>query len=357
MVRQQAYKTPPYPVGEIPRFIINEYPEDVTDIVEEIKSHIYWHMLVPALKYKSNEEFVSRPEGMGGQEWFNIVFSHTPEGEKSSLLNELIEKSFSKAAEVADSNQSKFSRAFLKVLSVINEHGMYRSQGECGNIEEYVMDRFPRLEPGSGEFSEVMFMINEMFPLLKEFGKELGVDEILSEKELYGKVRGSVAYVRASSNQFKDDFRQAEIRVQEIERKESDLEQSLKTAKPEKAPIIQAELEAVSELKKSITKDAEIQKASASEKLRENVVTVIGALKDKSIGANGVNGIRNHLKREGKSIMFKGMVSLAPGRSVFYLDVPEQYQLAVERSLANFVEFQMTDKNIMIKEMEKKNGK
>lgn len=335
MSRKNPYKDiPPQPTGELPSYVLNDFDGDESVMADEIISNVYWGG-VRQLTYRDGRDengrdiFVKRPEKMGAQEWLDTIIGKTPIEEQAQIHTELIERAHTMSAVILSKMAKKSERGYVKLLAIVNQHSMWKSQGEYENMWEFLSDRFPYLDSTSGEYYEVKFMLETMFPLIEQFSPE-NAAFVLSNTENYAKFRGAASFVKEAFKDFSEDIQAANRREEEI--KNEDVSDDMKA---------------------DVKEDADAQRKKASEKLENDIKKVIIALGDKKVPANGPNGIRHILKRDGKTLHFKGRQFIDGKKTVFYLEVPNDYEKAVTNGLP-FVEFAMSDIKALQNEINQK---
>jgi hypothetical protein len=228
---------------------------------------------------------------------------------------------------------------FLYQLKVNNR---FAASGEFASFEEFLVDKLPRLSENSGEKNDILFMVDEMIPLLQQVGSDWA-ESFMSLQDHYSKWRGAVPALRGAVRDFNMSVKAHETAIEENKKKQEKLSAKASREKnPEKQKEYLDQIETIENEIKVIKKDQELIREVAQEKFTDTVTGIFSAVVDPEIPANGVNGIANYLRRGRETVQIKGSMSIFEKATIFVFSVPAEYSAAVESGL-KFVDFKNVD--------------
>ena len=344
---EELYAVPVQPTGDFPRYFLAQYDGDVEEMVNDLYARVYW-MKVLGLKYKDADGVHERPTETSANDWLAEVYGNSSATSRREMQYRLCAESYAEALSCAEGIESKAGRSFVRILEMIQTHGLWQ-QGEHETLEQFLLDRFPRLEHQKSEKSDILFLVNDMLPLISAISDE----PIMNSKEHYSKIRASVPYMRAAYAEFNENVKTAFTRVEDVKELKQEAERK-KTISSKASPEYKKAVEEIQSLEmvlKTVEKDAEIVKETASKKLLEKVNDTLEKIHDPSVGTDGPNSIRELLKRGGKKVHFKAFKAMAPEVIVFHIKVPQRFESTIEKAL-QFIEFQATDPAVIERALE-----
>ena len=308
----------PAPLGFTPpRWFLEDFGSMDEAIATDITSAIYWRN-IQKLKDEGKE------------------FSEDDEVANATLLANSVLASALQADNVSDGAH----RAMLRQLWEVQRNGLFHmAPEEYGSVQEWLMDRIPRLSPTSGELSDVMFLLEHLFPMLEKIGNGWDPASLLSFKEHWSKTRAAIPYMRMITKQMNNALSEVDSRFEEQKRTLSSL--VIAGEEPEAIEHERRILIAVGEEKQE-TEERELKD------WREGIEKVLNVIADPDIPAGDDKQIKGTLFGDGKySYSFTGTKALIGNKTVYYVEVDKDYERAIESALHTIVDFQLTDLTII----------
>lgn len=263
------------------------------------------------------------------------------------------------AAARADILHGTFERVRDRLFWIINNEGYYRyAIEEFNTFQEFLEGRFAHLKNKSA----ILFMVNELLPMLAQVGADWAPENILGLQENYSKtvaaipfMREAVGALRAVDQEYKEILQDKEKERKSLARRARNLDN------PEDAQQAAGELQALEDIDIPAIQD-EAQKSiqSATDEFRKKFETVLNTIANPSIPTWGEGGVSDTLKATSHNPMeIVGGYRLEANRKVvFIVTVPPRQAGLIEHALRAIVDFHVTDPIIPIealrREFEKK---
>lgn len=330
---------PPVPTVKIPAWATSSYDGDVTDMIRDIYSALFWDE-VAKLKIDNGGESMSKPEDVSVFDWYTMVMDTYPMAVKE-INARLIANGYSNSMVNADKLKSKSERAFMYYLYQMKVDNRYMLTGEFTSFEQFLIEKLPYLYDKPGERGNILFLLEEMLPLLKEIDENL-VSQFTVLEDYYSRTREAVPAM-------KDAVRNVNMAVaahkKTVENKRKEIEKlnrKLPKANNEEKKKLEETIGKINHEIKTIESDMELIEDVAKDKFVEDVSTIISTITDPNVPVHGVNGVSALLKRNRKVIRIKGHMSMMPNKTVFVFAVPSQYTDTIQNNI-DFVDFSNTD--------------
>jgi hypothetical protein len=298
---------------EPPRWYLEDFDSMDEAIAKDITSAIYWRRV-----HQLEEEGKS--------------FSEGDEVASATLLANAILSSALQADNISDGAH----RAMLRQLWEVQRNGLFHmAPEEYGSVQEWLMDRIPRLSPTSGELSDVMFLLEHLFPMLERIGNGWDPATLLSFKEHWSKTRAAIPYMRMITKQMNAALSEIDSRLEEEKRILSSL------------VIAGEEPEAIEHERRILIAVGEEKREAEERELkdwREGIEKALNVIANPEIPAGDDRQIKSVLFGEGKySYSFTGMKALVGNKTAYYVEIDKDYERAIESALRTIVDFQLTD--------------
>lgn len=331
---------PKVPTTSMPRWITEEYDENLIDMMLDLYAVSFWGE-VSKLKIKRGRHEESKPDSMSPFDWYTKIVQEDPTN--INLVNaRLTAQAYARAMQDSDRLQGMMERAKIFYLYNLKTYDRYRLLGEYDNLEEFLIDRLPHLAERDGERSNVMFLLNELIPLLKQIDNDYAQKLIVMQNN-YSRMREAVpAFQRATKN-LKSSVN---AHKSEIEKRQKEIEKlGTKFAKaktPEEKKVIEKESIKLQNEINELQEDTKVIEDNAIKEYSSTIDEIIETISNPSIPTGGPNGIRNYLKRK-EIIIFKGDMAILKESSIFVVEVPSDYQQTIQNMLSTLVDFHITD--------------
>lgn len=264
------------------------------------------------------------------------------------------------AAQHMDALGDATQRAFLKMVWKIYHDQAHRiGKDEYESIEEFLVDRIPRLKEKSGELSDTMFLLEHFLPLLAQVGKDWSPDKMLRLREKWSKTRAAVPNMRNLVRQFNDKVDAVQQPIKEREKDLKRLKVTLQTEPPDSGSYKQAyaATEQIAAELPELQKKADKVMEEAGEEFQQGVEKIFDVISDTSIPTWGHGGVGEKLKETEPTTTqsFDGYRVLAPNKEVFFMiKVPERYAQLVETALRTIINFKISDPILFYNEIQAK---
>lgn len=325
---------------DTPRWVYEEYDGAEQDIASDIFAIIYWRLRIDAEKKAA----------LANQ---SVNFD-TNISQKARLISDSIQKSL----EHAETLSGSMDRAFMSLLYIYSKNGLYRNtREEYQSIQEYLIDKIPRVSADSGELSNILYLLHHFFPLLEQIENGWQAKDLLKIKDNWAKMRASIPYLRDLTKTLVNTQKFYDNALEQNSVTISKLKESITKEKDDKAKKqMTIELTRVEHEKEKLQKSRVIEEKKATEKFQKGFDKTLKLLQDASVPAWGPNSIGKLLQAErNKPIIFDGQMTIVQGLSgpevAFTLVVPEMYSVTVESLMKNLAKFQLTDGKVMVKKL------
>jgi hypothetical protein len=334
--------TPPVPLFN-PKWLTEDYEGNEADIAEIQFSAMYW-----VLREKAEAKLVEAKEPIYTEQ----QLIETEEGRL--FQSRLMVEALSKATVQSSKKKNAFDRAFLILANRLKQTGFYRMVSEeYPTIEEWLADQIVDLPPGSGELSNVTFLLNEFLPMIDVIGNGFTAEDLMKLKEYKSKTYASIPHLRYVTNLAANTKVKYEEDIQKTEKQISKLENKLPIASGSKKRELQEQVDLLRLSKTELIKEAAEAEAENYYQVKKALERTLEVIQDTSIPAWGPNGVRDILK-SGQPTIFEAdkcyyVDNDKRKQVIFQIAVPVSYEHAVESMLRKLVEFSNTDGRQMIK--------
>lgn len=345
---------PPLPNGSTPRWLTEDYPEKEADISDSLYAYFYWTQ-VNGLKDLGGH---TRPPKTPQTDWLDHVLAELSHDEQQLVKSRISQTAATLVAPKADEMQDVFSRVSYGAMWVVNRRNFWQNTPEeYGSFEEWLLDRFPRLqeENKAGELSDTLFLMSDLLPLMEKIGGDFAPDTLLTLKDHWTKTRRSVPYGRMATRRFLEATREVDQQMEQTKQEISTWQKDVDKY-PEDAEEHQTALKEMTKLAKKLPKLEEerrkVEKKAAKQfsKAVQNIVEVVS---DPKI-ANPMVPLALAKRDAGQDFTtFTGMQAQLPNETMFLFTVPANVQSAITSALKRIVEFQVTDPKAILKELNK----
>ena len=305
-----------------PKWFFQESDDMDKAIADDITSAIYWRR-IQQLK-DEGKEFNENDEVAAA----------------TTLANAIIASALQ-----TDSVAGAARRATYRQFWQIQRNGYYRlAPQEYSSFKEYLFDRFPRLPPGSGEASDILFFVEHFFPLAEKLGNGWNPEHLLSMREHWSKTRAAVPYMRMITRQMNASLDEVNKRLEEQKKSISTLI-TKKVKDPEEIEQARQELINITE------EQHEIEKRELKD-WREGIEKSLEVIANPDIPAGNDQVIKAALFGSNQyGYKFEGMKSIIEGKTVYYFEVEPGYERSIENSLSAIAKFQLTDLRVIQKQV------
>lgn len=332
---------PPRPLTwDAPRWMVEDYEGMEEEIAEDIYSAFYWRM-----RKEAEEKARQANESI---DFDNDIAARA----------RLVSKAVMDASIHADKINKGSERAFFRLVWAVQRNGFFRTSGEeFESISEWLADRIPRLSEQSGELSDIMYLMQHVFPLLERIQNGWRAPDLMKIQEHWSKTRAAVPYLRQLTRTLQDTHQTFADEIEKTEVSISKLKRKASVAKtPEEREEIQQEVVSLKEKVKKIeeTKEKEVKKAT--KEFMDGFDRAFRVIQNPEVPTWGPTGVGAVLKAGSKNALkkFQGYKALLSDRqTLFTVIVPERYDGAVESMLRTLVDFQLTDGAIIVSDIGK----
>lgn len=319
-----AQGTPPRPNGSF-KWLTETYDGMESDLAQDAYASFYWKI----------RDRLAIEAGQEGKDF-------EPDDD-STLNNQIRADAVSAASLQLDDLEDGSQRAKMQLWWVIKQNQLFRmTPQEYDSIEEFLSDRVPRLSPTSGEFYDIKFIMDELFPLLERVKNGWKPKDIIALKDEWSKSRASIPYMRQLVREIQFAEKANELQIKRSEKRLQKAEVKVRSAS---TPIEKKNAEEeVSQIKHEIQEYKKEQEALyevAKKKFQDGMDTVIGAITNPNVSAyDGENSIKNVLFNNKQVVLYKAEKFLTGNNTTVYMiEVPNHYERTFESMTKGLLEF------------------
>jgi hypothetical protein len=319
------------------------YPGMEEDVAHDIYSAIFWSTL--AKDVAEAEKNGAPPPDM------NDVMARSSE----------IAKTIMAAAEHLPNVKDASERAFYTLVYMVKKNNLQQlSKNEYSTIEEWLVDRLESLPAGSGEMSDITFLMGEVFPMLEKIKGGFEPANLLSLQSYWSKTRAAIPYLRFITGRHKDAVNEVGHEIEKTTKRVVRLEALQRERTPDHKQFGPTE-ERLKELRSVLVELNEKQETVAQEATavwKEGVDKTLKIIADTNVkpwGKEGERTVKAALFNGEKADvrMYEGFQGVLPGRSLFVLILPSRYERTVENALSGLVDWKLVDPTAMADELRK----
>jgi hypothetical protein len=234
------------------------------------------------------------------------------------------------------------------------------TRDEYGTIEEWLTDRLEQLPEGSGELSDISFLMGEVFPMLEKIKGGFEPANVLSLSSYWSKTRAAIPYLRFITNQHKDAVHEVEHEMEKTTKRIIKLEAVQRNRAPDdpKYEETRVRIEELRGVSVELEEKLETVVTESTEKWKSGVEKTLNIIADASVkpwGKEGERTVKAALFQGEKSDIkvYEGYQGVLPGRSLFVLILPSRYERTVTNALGGLVDWKLVDPAVMADELNK----
>jgi hypothetical protein len=334
----------PEPLGYLPpKWMSETYPGMEEDVAHDIYSAIFWSTM---------QKDVAEAEKNG-----------TPPPDMNDVIarSSEIAKTIMAAAEHLPNVKDASERAFYALVYKVKKNNLQQlSKNEYDTIEEWLVDRMETLPAGSGEMSDITFLMGEVFPMLEKIKGGFEPTNLLSLQSYWSKTRAAIPYLRFITNRHKETVNELGheiekttkrvIRLQALQRDRTPTHRKFGPTEARIKELRGALVELNEKQEVVVEKATEIWKEGVGKTLKiiaDNEVKPWGKEGERTVKASLFNGEKADIR------MYEGFQGVLPGRSLFVLILPSRYERTVQNALSGLVDWKLTDPHVMADELKK----
>lgn len=323
-----------------PRWLFEDYEGMEIDIADDVLSAIYWNM-------RNQAEHRAKKKGEA------VDFDSSESLNKARLLADAYMRSAIHASQLKDG----VDRAFIKLVYQIKSNGFYYAQ-EFDTIQEWLIDKIPKLSEKSGELYDILFLVNHFFPMLERVKNGWQPKDLMKMSDNWARTRSTIPYLRGITEEVATLEMEYKTAIESVSSTMEKLTAKLDHVEENEKGEIKKELRKLKAEKEMLETSQEKEMSEAFKKVEKGFDRAMKLIQDNSIPAHGPNNISQILNQEKNEIMiFDGDMSIIQGyggkERVFMFVLPEKYSATVEGLLRNLIKFQMTDGKVALESLQK----
>ena len=303
-----------------PKWMFENYEKMDADIAEDIHSAIYY----------------MRADQLGLEE--------LPEDEV--LHARLIAETVMASVLQADTISEASGRAFLRQLWETQKNGYYHlAPEEYATMQEWLIDKIPRLKPSSGELYDTLYLLEHVFPMLEKIGNNWDPQKLLSFRENWSKTRATLPFFHKITKDMNMTLKDIDQRIDKIKVELAVNLNKIEELEGEEHELMQQKIDEVKEELVIFTKEKAETEKEVIEKWKHGVDKALSVIVDPTIPAGDNHAIRTALYgAEAMKASFTGMKTLTnDGKTMYFFEIDGSYDRTIEKSLATIIDFEMTD--------------
>jgi hypothetical protein len=326
-----------------PKWMSETYAGMEEDVAHDIYSAIFWATLKKDIE-------LAQANG-------------TPPPDMNDVLvrSAEIAKTIMAAAEHIPNVTDASQRAFYSLVYKVKKNNLQRlTRDEYGTIEEWLTDRLEQLPEGSGELSDISFLMGEVFPMLEKIKGGFEPANVLSLSSYWSKTRAAIPYLRFITNQHKDAVHEVEHEMEKTTKRIIKLEAVQRNRAPDdpKYEETRVRIEELRGVSVELEEKLETVVTESTEKWKSGVEKTLNIIADASVkpwGKEGERTVKAALFQGEKSDIkvYEGYQGVLPGRSLFVLILPSRYERTVTNALGGLVDWKLVDPAVMADELNK----
>ena len=317
----------PVPLGfDPPRWWYETYPEMDMDMAKDIFAAIFYKRQLK----KGNKEL---PEDTTAQ--------------ALAISNALMES----ATQLRGVNEAS-NRAFLRTIWATAQNGRYHTSAEeYDTIEEWLSDRISDLSATSGELSNVVFLLQHVFPMLEKVGGDFDPIVLLGMKNHWSKTRAAVPFMRTLVNDVNNCTKPIEEKIEqqkEIMAQKVLMLEELELNSPESIKLSK-HVDKLAEDISKLEKECRVTLEEAGVKFQQGIAKTLEVIADPTIEVwEGPNNVANALFSDGKKFThFEGERAPMGKKVISYVEIDTAYERAFVSATQNIVEWKDTDPKVI----------
>jgi len=292
--------------------------------------------------------------------WYNKLMAENKDADPSDL--EVVAANNTRAILAATQRayglQEDINRAFYTLAWQVANKQLYHFDGEVETLGEWLLERLPNFEEGSSVYSDMLFILQQLFPVIQSLKNGLSVKKLLSIKENWTRARAAVPFLRNAVNQRKeveDYFTTEELKLnKELQKLEEKIE---KEEDEEKIVVLKEKVKEKKDARKKLKEQKPEELHEADKTLSEKIKKALDIISQDGQSPINISRILKGKEKWDVSVMRSIVIVKDRGvekRQTVFLVVAEDGEEGYpSRVLGNIVEIQDVDLSIVTKTIEK----